>query len=204
MAWWIGAALHSLEAQHRRNGVQRPCVRECEQADSKHHSGAQELAPPSPDVNWDISLGRVHRFPSLREQAAVPPPNPMPSTVVRLRVAPVEAQLWNSNLHAIQAGLANRLTLRAFDVAPTMNCVVQKPKRASSCRLGTSGLAGFVQAVQSPAAGQTVVDLEVPKEEVRESLHRYAGHMPRPGCNPLRLGGCRSHWLWSIRKLPAD
>ena len=32
-----------------------------------------------------------------------------------------------------------------------------------------SGLAGFVQAVQSPAAGQTVIDSEVPKEEVRES-----------------------------------
>jgi hypothetical protein len=97
----------------------------------------------------------------------------------------MEAYRWNSNLHTLQAGLANRLTLRAFDVAPTTNCVGHRPKRASRCRLGMSGLAGFVQAVQSPTAGQTVVDSEVPKEEVRESLHRYeskGGVITIPAC----------------------
>jgi hypothetical protein len=50
-------------------------------------------------------------------------------------------------------------------------------------------MAGIVQAVQSPTAGQTVLDSEVPKEGDRVPLHLCAGQIPRRGCEPLRVGG---------------
>ena len=45
-----------------------------------------------------------------------------------------------------------------------------------------------MQAVQSPAAGQTVVDSVVPKEEVQESLHRYASLSQDQGVTGCDLG----------------
>jgi len=60
------------------------------------------------------------------------------------------------------AGPAKGLNFRVFDSAPMRNGAVNVPEQALRRRLGTSGLAGIVQAIPNPAVHQTEGESEVP------------------------------------------